>query len=310
MRIISSISGGGDKIKLADFKKVISVAAGKNTEAGVDELLKITLTNFARKASFQRQLAATNFELSKIALDRVSVKFKQIDTKKDGKLDSEELTPYLKKLGFRWTKRQIKSFIDAIDKDGDGFISGTEFKTCLFASLSRNPAQSVDSALRNAISNLGRGAQARAELVKAGASKLRKTKGPKAPKEFEEGVMDKIAAAFMAADLNNDGTLSPAEFADLLLSLDLGYRREYVERIFRKIDVNNDRQLSFTEIKVVMINAALKNPELPVGEVMQLVLSSMLNKKPLGQELLDGEYELKPAKPAPAPAAAADAPAK
>eukprot|EP00497_Spongosphaera_streptacantha_P005526 TRINITY_DN662_c0_g2_i1.p1 TRINITY_DN662_c0_g2~~TRINITY_DN662_c0_g2_i1.p1 ORF type:complete len:300 (-),score=107.09 TRINITY_DN662_c0_g2_i1:2-847(-) len=268
---------------LVDFKKVIAAAANKNTEAGVDELLRIALGNFARKAAFQRQLAASNFELAKIALDRVAVKFKQIDSKKDGKLDADELTPYLKKLGFAWTKRQIKGFIGAIDKDGDGFISGTEFKTALFASLSRNPAQSVDSALKNAINNLGKGAAARTELLKGGVSKLKKTKPrDKAPRE--DDVMDKIAAAFIAADVDHSGSLNPQEFADLLLSLDLGYRREYVERIFRKIDVNNDRQLDFVELKVVMINAATKNPDLPVGEIMQIVLASMLNKKPLGQD--------------------------
>jgi len=303
LRTMSSITGGGDKIMLADFKKVIAAAANKNTEAGVDELLRIALGNFARKAAFQRQLAASNFELAKIALDRVAVKFKQIDSKKDGKLDADELTPYLKKLGFAWTKRQIKGFIGAIDKDGDGFISGTEFKTALFASLSRNPAQSVDSALKNAINNLGKGAAARTELLKGGVSKLKKTKPrDKAPRE--DDVMDKIAAAFIAADVDHSGSLNPQEFADLLLSLDLGYRREYVERIFRKIDVNNDRQLDFVELKVVMINAATKNPDLPVGEIMQIVLASMLNKKPLGQELTEGDFKLKPVVVAPAEPAA------
>jgi len=150
---------------------------------------------------------------------------------------------------------------------------------------------------------MGRGAAARSEMLKGGASKLKKTKGPKPSEAAEMDAIDKIAIAFMKADMGESGALDPQEFSDLLLSLHLGYRREYVERIFRKIDVNNDRQLSFTELKVVMINATIKNPDLPVGEIMQLVLSSMLSKKPLGQELIAGDYELKAPKAAPKPAA-------
>merc|ERR1712176_225019 len=96
-------------------------------------------------------------------------------TKQDGKLDAEELTPYLKKLGFHWTKRQTKSFIDQVDLDSGGFIDGREFKIALYAALARNPAQSVDNALRNCINNLSSGAEVKQQINKDAAATLKKT---------------------------------------------------------------------------------------------------------------------------------------
>jgi len=297
-KMVKLISNGNSAINIGDFKTVIGAAAEQNREATIDELVKDAMSNYARKVQFQAALGAspTLQPTLVMALQKVADKFKKIDTKKDGKLDSEEITPYLKKLGFHWTKRKVKNFIDTIDQNGDGFIDGQEFKTALYVAMARDPSQSVDSALKATINNLARGAAARAQL-KGGQVKLKKAKAPSKSKKIDEDMLDQIAAAFMKADIDGSGTLDSQEFTDLLIDLNLSYRREYVERIFRKIDVNNDRQLSFVELKYVMVNAAVGNSDMEVGELMALVLSSMLNKKPMNSEITEGNFELKSTKP-------------
>merc|ERR1712012_1225455 len=148
------------------------------------------------------------------ALQRAQLKFNEIDKKRDNQLDAEELTPYLKKLGFRWTKRQIKSFIEAVDLDNDGFISEREFKTALYSALARNPAQKIDEALCNCINSLSLKADVQEELSKAPA--LKKTGGVPARKPVKKDHFDVLAAAFLKADVDGSGALDAEEFTSLM----------------------------------------------------------------------------------------------
>lgn len=293
--MISQITGGKDVLKLADFKRVLTVASKSHREATIDSLLTTTMKNLNSKSKMNATLGGIKNKTLQpslvLALQKVAQKFKEIDYKNDGVIDVEELTPYLKALGFKWTKRQTKKFIDSIDKNGDGLIDGIEFRTALYASMCVNPAQHVDAALKYAIDHMGKGANVKTGILK-GLFSLKKSK-PKEKKKVESDVIDDIAQAFVKADHDGSGGLDAQEFTDLFLDLGLKYRREYIERIFNKIDVNGDRQLQFVELKHVMINAARNNMNLPTDEIMSIVVTNMLNKKPLSQELLAGDYELK-----------------
>lgn len=280
-------------IEMADFSKIIALAAESNREATVDQLLGDSIKSYVRKGALGDQLKAqTTLNPTFIsALQRAQMKFNVIDYKRDGQLDAEELTPYLKKLGFRWTKRQIKSFIDAVDLDSDGFIQEREFKTALYSALARNPAQTIDEALRNCINSLSLKADVQEELGKANG--LKPTGGVPPRPKIEKDHFDVLAEAFLKADVDGSGALDAEEFTNLMLDLGLDYRREYIERIFRKIDVNGDRQLSFSELKNVMINALKQNADQTMGNAMVLVITNMLNTKELQKELLTEPVKLK-----------------
>lgn len=55
--------------------------------------------------------------------------FNKLDCKGDGKIDEQELSTYLKYLGYKPKKNEVADIIWEVDEDGDGFLVWEEFTT-------------------------------------------------------------------------------------------------------------------------------------------------------------------------------------
>merc|ERR1712166_925854 len=176
-------------------------------------------------------------------LERYLEKLFQIgDTNGDGVLQPQEFLELLTRAGLRFPANLVlKLFLEA-DTNGDGVIEYDEFMPAMLAVIAAVKGESEAPAESN-------------------------------PESFESGMpnpadvpadmmVDYLQKLFKIADSNDDGVLSPVEFAELLSRSGFNFPDHMIIQMIKAADVNEDGVIEYEEFVPAMMGlAAAMNEE-------------------------------------------------
>merc|ERR550517_761306 len=201
-------------------------------------------------------------EVQEDALSKIEEAFMTVDINKDGTLTADELAQTTKKLGLNWDEKMCDEVISQIDLDGVGHLNMFDFAHVVGAAVNRNPNGNVEDILRDSLNSLMR---------KRAVKKQMREQGLK-------NKMNQILRKFKQLDKDKDGGLDIAEFTAAVKSFNLDWSDDEIKDCLSKIDSNNSGKIEKAEFSAAFYNAAMKNPDLPIDEIITCALGTMMSK--------------------------------
>jgi len=259
-------------ISAQEFKSALYMACVRNSDTGVDAIMEAVLQRMQTQNSMNFQLGMSFPKLKKVevkrtqkqedAMSKIEIAFARVDINKDGVLTPDELAATTKALGLNWDEKECSEFISRIDLDGTGKLSMFDFAHVCGAAASKNPKASVEDIIRSSLTSLAQKREVKAQMrEQALKSKMR--------------AMDKI---FKELDTNKDGQLDLAEFTGAIKRFNLSWSDAEIQDCLGKIDANNNGFIERNEYQAAFYNAAIKNPDLQMDEIITCALESMMAK--------------------------------
>merc|ERR1719281_2050843 len=83
---------------------------------------------------------------------------------------------------------------------------------------------------------------------------------------------------FKKIDKNSDGNLDTEEFSAAIKAFNLDWSDQEIKDCLGKIDANGDGVIQKNEYQAAFYNAAIKNPDLPIDEIITCALQNMMSK--------------------------------
>jgi len=137
-----------------------------------------------------------------------------------------------------------------------------DFAHVVSAAASKNPKASVDDILKMSLNTLAAKRSLKAQLRKNGLkSKMRD--------------MDNV---FKEIDKNGDGKLDLGEFTTAMAKFNLSWSEAEIKDCLAKIDTNGNGSIERNEYQAAFYNAAIKNPDLQIDEIITCALKNMMSK--------------------------------
>jgi len=259
-------------ISASEFKAALYIACMRNSDTGIDEIISAVLQRMASKGAMNAQLGNEFPRLKKVeqnkrilsedVMSKIELAFAKVDLNMDGTLTPDELAKTTKELGLNWDEKQCTEMINRIDLDGTGSLDMFDFAHVCSAAAAKNPAASVDDILRMSLSSLSQKRSLKAQMREAGLKKKMRDM---------DGVFKKI-------DKNSDGNLDTEEFSAAIKAFNLDWSDQEIKDCLGKIDANGDGVIQKNEYQAAFYNAAIKNPDLPIEEIIVCALRNMMNK--------------------------------
>jgi len=179
--------------------KQFPAQAFKSRPIGIPKALA-NLKEFKDRSSLQRSaMMAVAFGASQQSLDDLNAAFLEMDINGDGKISLSEFTTGMKAQGMT-KKEEIEAAFEAIDQDGTGAIEYSEFIAAAMSEQELHSADQLEAAFY------------RLDMDSSGSiskEELKELLGGK----FDDGTIQQVLDA---ADLDNDGEISLAEFKTAL----------------------------------------------------------------------------------------------
>jgi len=268
-------------IALPAFKTAMYMAVMRNPDTGIDEILKAVITRMSSQSGMNRGLLKNFPKLKKTkgpkvkptitdedAISMIEAAFAMADINKDGTLSAQELITTAKKLGVNFTEDECKDFIGAIDLDGAGELSLFDFSHVVSAAATKNASSKAEDVLKAAFTSMKRQRQLKADMRKRGL----KTKMARISKMFDE------------LDDNKDGKLDLKEFSAAVKKFGLEWSDKEIAECLKKIDADGNGTIERNEFNTVFYTACMRNPDLPIDEIVEASLRQMMNKGQMSQQ--------------------------
>jgi len=259
-------------ISAQEFKSALYMACMRNADTGVDEILQAVLERMEQKGAMNAQLGNEFPRLKKVevnkrefteeAMSKIEEAFAKVDVNKDGVLTPDELASTTKRLGLNWDEKECKEIINRIDLDGTGQLQIFDFAHVVSAAASKNPNASVDDILKMSLNTLAAKRSLKAQMREQGLKKKMRD-------------MDNV---FKEIDKNGDGKLDLGEFTTAMSKFNLQWSDQEVKDCLAKIDTNGNGCIERNEYQAAFYNAAIKNPDLPIDEIITCALQNMMSK--------------------------------
>lgn len=287
-QMVSSIAGEVSddnkepSISLPAFKSAMYMAVMRNPDTGIDEILGSVIKRMSSQSGMNRGLLKDFPKLKKSkkgtkkaatiteedAMSKIEVAFAMADLNKDGTLSAEELITTAKKLGVNFTEDECKEFIGAIDLDGAGELSLFDFSHVVGAAATKNANAKAEDVLKDAFNSMKRQRQLKADMRKRGL----------------KNKMNKISKMFDDLDDNKDGKLDLKEFTGAVKKFGLDWSDAEIADCLKKIDADGNGTIERNEFNSCFYAACMRNPDLPIDEIVQASLLQMMNKGQMSQQ--------------------------
>lgn len=254
-------------LRLSDEELDVIFAIGD-----VDQDGEISLTEFLRLLSPSAASAMNRLRNSFRDIAEVITAFKRFDTNRDGALSQQELMSGIKSIGLDLTQQECMSIFALADVNQDGEINYVEFVSALFPAAADGLAK-FRSRL-GAISDV-KVAFKRFDADGDGSISVLELKNG-AGLGFSSG---EIAAVFALGDSDQNGQISFAEFAQLVLPSareKVGHLKQSfntaqdVLNAFQRFDVNKDGKISCEELRVGLNNSGLRMNDQEVSTIFAI----------------------------------------
>jgi len=142
-----------------------------------------------------------------------------------------------------------------------------DFSHVVSAAATKNPKGSVEDILKDSLESMARQramkAQMRAQSLK--------------------NKVKQMEAKFKELDKDDDGKLDLGEFTAAVKSFNLSWTQEEVKDCLDKIDADKSGTIERLEFNTAFTSACMKNPDLPINEIIVAALNQMMNKGNLNQ---------------------------
>lgn len=285
--LVSAIAGEATEdnkepsISLPAFKSALYMAVMRNSDTGIDEVLRSVITSLASRSGMNRGLLKNFPKLKKTkgpkmaptitdedAMSKIEQAFAMADLNKDGTLSASELITTAKTLGVPFTEDECKDFIATIDLDGSGELTIFDFSHVVSAAATKNPKSKAEDVLKDAFNSLKRQRALKAQMRQRGLKQK----------------MTKISKMFDDLDDNKDGKLDLKEFTKAVKGFGLEWSDADIKDCLDKIDADKNGTIERNEFNSCFYAACMKNPDLALDEIVQTSLLQMMNKGQMSQQ--------------------------
>lgn len=197
--------------------------------------------------------------------------FEKMDSNNDGKVSRNDLKKGMKLTMKQFNEKQVDVLIKKIDLDGNGTLEYEEVicllfvGNCYFVEKGKNIGCVSDdlqirSQFQEAIDSKSQTIDKekfRIALMRLGH--IKSTKEVELAFQTFDKQKFQIKALFKMFDKNNDGTLDLQELFDGYSQLGMSITKKEMERIFQRLDVNDDKKMQWIEFKIFMLITLVSN---------------------------------------------------
>lgn len=272
-------SDGSGDISTKEFRSALYMACMRNPDTSIDDLIIAVLNRMQNQGSMNSQLSKgfptlkpskTRLKRSNSeeeAISKIESAFMRIDINKDGSLTPAELASMAADIGLGWDEAECKEIIAAIDVDGTGTLSISDFAYAVGAAAAKNKEATEDDIIKISLQSLARKRQMKMQLrdnnLKA---RLRQ--------------MDNL---FKKLDTDKDGKLNLEEFATGIKGFNLDWSDDEIKQCLEKIDADKNGFIEKAEFQTAFYNACIKNPDMGLDDIVPAALRQMMNKGELNR---------------------------
>jgi len=201
-------------------------------------------------------------------MSKIESAFAMADLDMNGTLSAQELIASAKTLGINFTVEECKEIVSEIDIDGAGEMTIFDFSHVIGAAVFKNPQAKAEDLLKDALMGMKKQRAMKKQMRERGL----KTK------------MKAMAHMFDKIDSNKDGKLDLPEFTQGVKDMGLEWSDAEIKACLEKIDADGNGTIERNEFNTCFYAACMRNPDLPIDEIVKASLTQMMNKGQLSAQ--------------------------